>query len=251
VVGGPHWQVLRHPALRPLLPGDVVGSFVIRDWGQLARYVPGGPPRGPALAALLKPERGAHVVLDVAGRPFAVMKSLGSGQVVFVAADLSEPPLRGWKGADLLWREILTVERPPRPEDVVLASTGTPFGGPSAGRGPRLASALMAIPVARPPSPWLLLAFLVIHLLQFRLRDHEMGGHVKREINLILSDPLWAITYIVGSLVTGFHVFHGFQAAFRSLGFNHNRYTLDDIVETLEKREYDKPVMSVLRQKVL
>jgi hypothetical protein len=33
--------------------------------------------------------------------------------------------------------------------------------------------------------------------------------------------------------------------------YNHNRYTLDDIIETLEKREYSKPVMSVLSQKVL
>ena len=33
--------------------------------------------------------------------------------------------------------------------------------------------------------------------------------------------------------------------------YNHNRYTLEDIEQTLNNREYEKPVMSVLAQKVL
>ena len=33
--------------------------------------------------------------------------------------------------------------------------------------------------------------------------------------------------------------------------YNHNRYTLEDIEAALQNREYDKPVMSVLAQKVL
>lgn len=189
VVGGPHWQVLKHPALRPLLPGDVAGSFEIRDWGELAGYVPGGPPRGPALAVLLKPERGAHVLLDVAGRPFLVTKKLGNGRVLFVAADLSEPPLRGWRGADTLWWEILAVERPPSPEDV----------GPSAGRGPGLASALMAIPVARPPSPWLLLAFLALYVLLLVPVNYLVLKGLDKLEWMWLTVPAVAVLFTVGA----------------------------------------------------
>jgi len=71
----------------------------------------------------------------------------------------------------------------------------------------------------------LLIVFVVIHVAQFRLKHDEMGGEVREAVIATLSQPMWAIFYVVGSLVTGWHVLHGFQAAFRSIGYHHGRYT--------------------------
>ncbi|MCC6624080.1 MAG: succinate dehydrogenase cytochrome b subunit [Deltaproteobacteria bacterium] len=70
-----------------------------------------------------------------------------------------------------------------------------------------------------------LLVFTVIHVIQFRLRHDEIGGKLKDAVIDTLDKPHWAALYIVGSLVVGWHLFHGFQAAFRSLGVWHGRYT--------------------------
>ncbi len=74
----------------------------------------------------------------------------------------------------------------------------------------------------------LLAGLLVLHIVQMRLQHHaweEAGLGAREGVLGVLSDPLSGALYIVFSLITGWHVFHGFQAAFRSLGFNHNRYT--------------------------
>ncbi|MFT7581495.1 MAG: succinate dehydrogenase / fumarate reductase cytochrome b subunit [Myxococcota bacterium] len=70
-----------------------------------------------------------------------------------------------------------------------------------------------------------LMAFVVAHILHFRLRHDEIGYDLKADVVTELSEPYWAIIYIVGSLLASWHIYHGFQAAFRSLGFEHNRYT--------------------------
>jgi len=69
-----------------------------------------------------------------------------------------------------------------------------------------------------------LMAFVVAHVLHFRLRHSEIGYDLKGDIIVELQNPLWAITYILGSLLVSWHLFHGFQAAFRTLGTSHPRY---------------------------
>lgn len=72
-----------------------------------------------------------------------------------------------------------------------------------------------------------LLVFVVIHVLQFRI-GHDVFDpkHPLREALIeTLKKPGWALLYIVGSLVVGWHLFHGIQAAFRSLGAWHSKYT--------------------------
>lgn len=71
----------------------------------------------------------------------------------------------------------------------------------------------------------LLLVFTALHVWQFRLHHEEINGAVKAYVVQTLKNPMWAIFYVVGSLVTGWHLFHGIQAAFRSLGIWHARYT--------------------------
>ncbi len=74
----------------------------------------------------------------------------------------------------------------------------------------------------------LLMFFVGAHVWHFRLRHAEIeasGIGIKQEIINQLSNPMWGALYIVGSLLVGWHLFHGLQAAFRSLGVWHPRYT--------------------------
>lgn len=77
----------------------------------------------------------------------------------------------------------------------------------------------------------LMLLFIVFHVMDFRRERHEFhmpDGSVfglGNEVVSTLADPLYAVIYIVGSLLAAWHVFHGFQSALRSLGLNHLKYT--------------------------
>lgn len=70
------------------------------------------------------------------------------------------------------------------------------------------------------------LAFILLHLvdMRFGLRFPERPGVTPAERALaVLHDPLSASVYFVGSLLLGYHLFHGFQSAFQSLGFASER----------------------------
>ena len=75
-----------------------------------------------------------------------------------------------------------------------------------------------------------LLVFLVVHIGHFRLKRgdfHAADGSVDGlgiEVIAVLSNPAFAALYLVGSLLVAWHIFHGFQSAFRSIGFNHPKY---------------------------
>jgi succinate dehydrogenase / fumarate reductase cytochrome b subunit len=74
------------------------------------------------------------------------------------------------------------------------------------------------------------LAFLLVHLSDFNLFDlrHDAGTKSPEpfvKALVILRDPISAIVYIVGSAFLGYHVLHGFQSAFQTLGVNHPKYT--------------------------
>lgn len=79
-----------------------------------------------------------------------------------------------------------------------------------------------------------LLFFIVIHVWHFRLQHGAIAegnfpgvapGDLRMAVIHTLEQPHWGALYIIGSLVTGWHLFHGIQAAFRTLGVHHPRYT--------------------------
>lgn len=82
------------------------------------------------------------------------------------------------------------------------------------------------------------LVFLVIHLMNFYIRAKFVPGTVEEVVyngksyhdlgTLVLERfrILWVdIFYIVCILFLGFHLIHGFQSAFQTLGLNHRVYT--------------------------
>ena len=87
----------------------------------------------------------------------------------------------------------------------------------------------------------LILAFLIIHMAQFWGQMHfgdmpettfyagfNEGKGVKDLYGLVATafkDPLMIALYIIGQVVLAFHLWHGFQSAFQTLGVNHPKYT--------------------------
>ena len=83
----------------------------------------------------------------------------------------------------------------------------------------------------------IVLTFIVIHLLDFYFRSkfgemhevsyqggkliHDMGSLVTAKFKI----PGYVIFYIAAFLFLGFHLLHGFQSAFQTLGLNHKVYT--------------------------
>jgi succinate dehydrogenase / fumarate reductase cytochrome b subunit len=79
----------------------------------------------------------------------------------------------------------------------------------------------------------LLLVFIVMHMKHFWYEMHWGGLPVDADGNTDLftvvatafQQPLYVVFYVVAMAVLGFHLLHGFQSAFQSLGLNHPRYT--------------------------
>lgn len=83
-------------------------------------------------------------------------------------------------------------------------------------RTPASASKLMMV------SGSVVLLFLVVHLFDFRVNvPEDLGGAVIATLQV----PWKAALYIAGSLFIGWHLFHGIQSAFLSLGLRHPRLT--------------------------
>jgi len=79
--------------------------------------------------------------------------------------------------------------------------------------------------------------FLIIHLGDFYIKAKFLGQiddviidgkHYHDMAALVLAKfqyPLFVFGYIIAMVILGFHLHHGFQSAFQSLGLNHSKYT--------------------------
>ena len=78
----------------------------------------------------------------------------------------------------------------------------------------------------------LLLMFLVIHLSHFWVgtKASQWNGTIEEhntyiEIIEVFHNPLNVLIYLLGVISLGYHLAHGFQSAFQTLGLNHPKYT--------------------------
>lgn len=78
----------------------------------------------------------------------------------------------------------------------------------------------------------LLLMFLVIHLSHFWIdtKVAQFGGTIEEhnsylEIIEVFHNPINILIYLLGVFSLGYHLAHGFQSAFQTLGLNHPKYT--------------------------
>jgi succinate dehydrogenase / fumarate reductase cytochrome b subunit len=76
----------------------------------------------------------------------------------------------------------------------------------------------------------IIFVFLVVHLNTFLVDQRILGTHESMYASVVAafqagwSGWYWAF-YVVAMILLGFHLHHGFQSAFQSLGLNHPRYT--------------------------
>ncbi|WDE98388.1 succinate dehydrogenase cytochrome b subunit [Lentisphaera profundi] len=79
-----------------------------------------------------------------------------------------------------------------------------------------------------------ILVFLILHLVTFKFGTEytqeatatspQMRDLYKTVVELF-ANKLYSAYYIVSMILLGFHLKHGFQSAFQTLGLNHPRYT--------------------------
>ncbi len=77
----------------------------------------------------------------------------------------------------------------------------------------------------------LLLMFLIVHLKHFwvvsRFTDEITSGKetLFNEMKEVFENPMVIVVYILAMFSLAYHLMHGFQSAFQTLGFNHKKYT--------------------------
>ncbi len=79
----------------------------------------------------------------------------------------------------------------------------------------------------------LLLLFLVMHLSHFWVgtkvalysAEGDSGHNLYKEMVEVFSEWWVVVLYVAGVVSLCFHLVHGFQSAFQTLGINHKRYT--------------------------
>lgn len=89
------------------------------------------------------------------------------------------------------------------------------------------------------PSTWMfgsgavVLGFILLHLIDIKfamrpdieyLDEHDPAAPFANTV-AVLSNPISQVFYVIGAIVLGFHLSHGFASAFQSLGLNHPKYT--------------------------
>ena len=71
-------------------------------------------------------------------------------------------------------------------------------------------------------------AFVVLHLLDFRFAvryPNDPGMNRAERAIMVLHDPISATIYTLGSLLLGYHLYHGVNSAFETLGAGNARVT--------------------------
>ncbi len=69
----------------------------------------------------------------------------------------------------------------------------------------------------------IVLAFVVVHLLDFRLRERAVDG-LAGMLARRLSEPVGAGIYFIGVAALGLHLSHALRSALQSIGANHPRF---------------------------
>lgn len=83
----------------------------------------------------------------------------------------------------------------------------------------------------------ILLFFIIMHMGQFWFQYHFGGNQPVMEIDGVAYKNLYALVgatlsvwwfsalYLLGTFAVGFHLWHGFQSGFQTLGLQHKKYT--------------------------
>lgn len=74
----------------------------------------------------------------------------------------------------------------------------------------------------------IIFGFLLVHLFHFfyKMKFTDMAGYESdyHLVSALFEQWSYSVLYLVWFVFLGFHLYHAFQSAFQTLGFNHNRY---------------------------
>ncbi|MEL6657549.1 MAG: succinate dehydrogenase cytochrome b subunit [Bacteroidota bacterium] len=82
----------------------------------------------------------------------------------------------------------------------------------------------------------IILVFILLHMYQFWLQmkmgtvdlvtiDGKQVKNLYSLVSVAFEDPIYVAIYVVSMIVIAFHLWHGFQSSFQTLGVNHKKYT--------------------------
>ena len=77
--------------------------------------------------------------------------------------------------------------------------------------------------VTMPYTGLYLLAFVIIHLINFHFADRSHQT-IYEIVAQTFTHPLYVVFYVFSMIVAAFHVYHGLWSAFQTLGLNHPKY---------------------------
>ncbi len=183
VAGGPSWQRTTS-GLEALLPLELDGTRTLTGLSSLERLAPDGPRlEGSAVATTgsLRPE--AIALAEQDGVTLAAYRTVGAGQVLFLAADPSLAPLRNWDGVAALYRSLLT------------AASAQPLWTRGISNGYYALQAASALPGLDLPSVYQLCGFLFAYVAAIGPINYLVLRRLKR--------PQWA-WLTIPALVVGF-----------------------------------------------
>jgi succinate dehydrogenase / fumarate reductase, cytochrome b subunit len=143
---------------------------------------------------------------------FPLIKALSYGLYAFIVIHA----IQGW----ILWRQNAAARGPVRYAVSDLRAVNT-----HAGTAARMG--------------WLgtiIFVFIVLHLYQFWLQmklgtiapviyDGAEMSDLYGLVAKTYENPVFVAVYVVSMVVIAFHLWHGFQSAFQTLGWNHKKYT--------------------------
>lgn len=72
----------------------------------------------------------------------------------------------------------------------------------------------------------IIFVFIVIHMAQFWFKMKFMGEtDLYGLVSTLYTNPVWVVFYVACMIVVGYHLWHGFQSSFQTLGLNHPKYS--------------------------
>jgi len=77
--------------------------------------------------------------------------------------------------------------------------------------------------ITQPYTGYIILAFVVIHLINFHFAEHT-NESLYLLVAKILANPAYLAIYLFAMIVVAVHVSHGFWSLFQTLGANHPKY---------------------------
>lgn len=77
--------------------------------------------------------------------------------------------------------------------------------------------------ITQPYTGFIILAFVVIHLINFHFAEHT-NESLYLLVAKILGNPAYVAMYLFAMIVVAVHISHGFWSLFQTLGANHPKY---------------------------